>query len=104
MCGVLMRPGSVVTRVHVAGGCRLRKQADTHRQPASGRSDGQCSGERDASQRDWGSGEVDHTDRYGNTANGAVFLSDELTRHPEVVQILVQGSRGAVQQLDAVIS
>src|SRR6266487_4518059 len=31
MCGVLMRRGSVVTRVHVARGCRLRKQADAHR-------------------------------------------------------------------------
>jgi len=31
MRGVLVPRGSVVTRVHVARGCRLRQQADAHR-------------------------------------------------------------------------
>src|SRR5207244_5824104 len=31
MCGVRMRRGSAVIGVHVARGCRLRKQADAHR-------------------------------------------------------------------------
>src|SRR5207245_4814034 len=49
MCSVLLRRGSVVTRVHVARGCRLSEQTDAHRQTAAGGGDGQCNCETDRS-------------------------------------------------------
>ena len=60
MCRVLVRRGSVVTRVHVARGCRLREQADAHRQAAARGGDGQCDRETDGSQTGGCSGEMNH--------------------------------------------
>jgi hypothetical protein len=40
MCRVLVRRGSVVTRVHVAWGCRLGEQTDAHGQTAAPGGDG----------------------------------------------------------------
>jgi len=60
MCGVLTRRSSVVTRVHVARGCRLRKQADAHRYAAARSGDGQCDRETHGSQSGGCSREVHH--------------------------------------------
>ncbi len=66
LCGVLVRR-SVVTRVHVARGGRLREQADAHREPTACRGDGHGDDEGDASQGDWRAGGVVHGHSKDNT-------------------------------------
>jgi len=60
MCRVLVRRASIVTRVHVARGCRLSEQADAHRQAAARGGDGQCDRETAGSQSRGCTGEVNH--------------------------------------------
>jgi hypothetical protein len=57
-----MRRGSVVTRMHIAGGYRLRQQVNTHRRPAAGGGDGQHHGETNGSQSERCSRESNQTE------------------------------------------
>src|SRR5437588_4866972 len=69
-----MRRGSVVTRVHLARDCHLRKQGDAHREAAARRGDGQCRRETDGSQSDGCSG-AHHGGGYNNTRDSREFLA-----------------------------
>ena len=75
MCSVLVRRGSVVTRVHVARGRRLSEQTDAHRQAAARGGDGQCDRESDGSHSGRCSGVVNHGRREHNTPDSRPFLT-----------------------------
>jgi len=70
-----MRRGSVVTRVHLARDCHLRKRGDAHREAAARRGDGQCRRETDGSQSDGCSGGAHHGGGYNNTRDSREFLA-----------------------------